>query len=130
MPDSDTRTEILEELRQDFRHHLETFYTQLKLAPPYDHLEKAVSILLSHLKAMPLEEQRALQADAGRRWACYRQAFVESGLPRKHRGIIAGQTRSGAASALTPEYRVFLEACVASRSPETTGDDPSDATPV
>ncbi len=117
MTHSDTSPGVPEEVRRDFRQHLETFYTQLKLAPPYDHLEQAVSLLHARVKGMSLEEQRALQDDPGRRWACYRQAFVESGLPRKHRGIIAGLARSGAASRLPPEHRAFLEACTLSHSP-------------
>ena len=32
-------------LREEFRHHLETFYAQLKLAPPYESVEKAIRLL-------------------------------------------------------------------------------------
>jgi NAD-specific glutamate dehydrogenase len=95
-------------LRDEFRRHLEVFYSGLQLAPPYHSVEKAVGHLTAVLKAMTPEERARLAADQAMRWAQYRTAFVESGLSRKHRGIIAGLVRSGKTS-LPAEYRPFLD---------------------
>ena len=40
-------------LREEFRHHLETFYAQLKLAPPYESVEKAIRSLTTSVHALP-----------------------------------------------------------------------------
>ncbi|HSS29720.1 MAG TPA: hypothetical protein VLL06_01745, partial [Nitrospiraceae bacterium] len=40
-------------LREEFRHHLETFYAQLKLAPPYESVEKAIRSLTTSIHALP-----------------------------------------------------------------------------
>lgn len=103
------RDDVTDELRKDFRERLELFYAQLQLAPPYDSVEKAVGVLVVRLKAMPAEDRRALAADPSRRWAIYREAFIASGLNRKHRGIIAGLIRSGRAAGLPREYGAFLD---------------------
>lgn len=101
--------DVTQELRRDFRASLEHFYAQLQLAPPYDSVEKAVGTLVRRLKAMPIEDRRTLAADPSRRWALYREAFIASGLGRKHRGIIAGLIRSGRATGLPAEYQAFLD---------------------
>lgn len=101
----DTQTQAL---RDEFRRHLELFYSGLKLAPPYHSLEKAVVHFTAGLKAMAPEERVLLAAEPARKWAEYRKAFVESGLHQKHRGIIAGLARSGNTS-LSPEYQPFLD---------------------
>ncbi|MFM8551403.1 MAG: hypothetical protein ACKOCD_03695 [Nitrospiraceae bacterium] len=96
-------------LRDEFRGHLEQFYAQLKLAPPYHSVEKAIAHLTGALKAMTPEERALAAADQARRWACYKSAFAESGLSQKHRGIIAGLARSGK-TGLPAEYQAFLDA--------------------
>jgi hypothetical protein len=95
-------------LRDEFRRHLDTFYSGLKLAPPYHSLEKAVVHLTAGLKAMTPEERALLAVEPARKWAEYRKAFAESGLHQKHRGIIAGLARSGN-TGLPPEYQPFLD---------------------
>lgn len=105
----DARDEVTQQLRKDFRERLEFFYAQLQLAPPYDSVEQAVGALVRRLKAMPIEDCQARAADPGRRWALYREAFVASGLNRKHRGIIAGLIRSGRVAGLPAEYQAFLD---------------------
>ena len=101
--------DVIQELRKDFREALEIFYTQLQLAPPYDSVEKAVAALVIRLKSLPAEDCQALALDPTRRWSLYREAFVTSGLHRKHRGIIAGLIRSGRGAGLPREYQVLLE---------------------
>ena len=99
----------VESLRNEFREHLDVFYSRLKLAAPYDSVEKALGALTTRLTTLPPEALQELTTDATRRWACFRQAFVESGLSSKHRGIIAGLARSGAALNLPPEYEHLLD---------------------
>jgi hypothetical protein len=96
-------------LREEFRQHLEVFYARLKLAPPYDSVEKAIARLTAKVKALSVDEQQRLLADVPARWQAYRAAFVESGLHLKHRGIIAGLARKGQTTGLPDEHRAFLE---------------------
>ncbi len=99
-------------LREDFRRHLEALYAALHLAPPYHSVEQAIGHLATALQAMPQDEQRRVRDDPVRRWELYRTAFVDSGLNKKHRGIIADMVRSGKVPALPPSYRAFLDAIV------------------
>ncbi len=98
----------VESLRDEFREHLDIFYSRLKLAAPYDTVEKALGALTTRLNALSPEELQQVSTDATQRWAHFRQAFVESGLRSKHRGIIAGLARSGAALDLPPELDHLL----------------------
>ena len=95
-------------LREEFRHHLETFYAQLKLAPPYESVEKAIRSLTTSVHALPPMERRRLDTDATARWQQFRQAFESSGLSKKHRGIIAGLARNRSSLSLPTEYDEFL----------------------
>jgi hypothetical protein len=101
--------DTLEVLREEFRHHLEVFYASLKLAPPYHSVEKAIAQLTTRLKAMDVDERNNIASDSIKRWIEYRRAFIESGLHKKHRGIIVGLTQSTLASTLPSEYSHFLE---------------------
>jgi len=96
-------------LRDDFRRHLEVFYAGLKLAPPYHSVEKAIAALTGNLKAMTSDDRARVVEDPGRRWTEYRKAFVESGLHRKHHGIVVGLIRSKQTTGLPPEYSAWLE---------------------
>ena len=95
-------------LREEFRHHLETFYAQLKLAPPYESVEKAIRSLTTSLHALPPLERAKLATDTTERWQHFRQAFESSGLSKKHRGIIAGLARNRSSLNLPAEYDQFL----------------------
>lgn len=101
--------DVVQVLREDFRRHLEAFYSRLKLAPPYHTVEKAILQLAMTLKTMTPEEREQVAGDPILRWAQYRAAFVESGLNQKHRGIIAGLARSPQAAELPAEYGQFLD---------------------
>ena len=104
-------------LAEDFRRHLEIFYAQLKLAPPYDSVEKAIKSLTTALTAMPAEERMRVIADPALIWIQYRQAFVDSGLSLKHRGIVLGLIRSNQTAALPAEYTALLDAYTPTERP-------------
>ena len=89
-------------MRAEFRLHLETFYARLKLAPPYESVEKAVRALTTSLHALPKDEQRHVAADFAGKWRHFRQAFETSGLSKKHRGIISWFARNRRSLDLLP----------------------------
>jgi hypothetical protein len=95
-------------LREEFRYHLETFYAQLKLAPPYESVEKAIRSLTTSVHALPPLERARLATDTTARWQQFHQAFESSGLSKKHRGIIAGLAHNRSSLNLPAEYDVFL----------------------
>ncbi len=98
----------LQYLREAFRAHLETFYARLKLAPPYESVEKAIRTLTTTIHALPKDEQARIAGDPALQWQQFRQAFEASGLVKKHRGIIAGLARNRSALDLPPEFDHFL----------------------
>ncbi len=98
----------LQSLREEFRSHLETFYAQLKLAPPYESVEKTIQTLTTTVDPLPKPEQARLSADPAWRWAQFGQAYDQTGLSKKHRGIIAGLARNRSALDLPPEFDHFL----------------------
>jgi hypothetical protein len=98
----------VQELRDEFRGHLEIFYAHLKLAPPYDSMEKAVRTLTTSMHALTKEEQIRIASDSALKWQQFRTAFETSGLNKKHRGIIAGLARNRSALDLPEEYDHFL----------------------
>jgi len=95
-------------LQDEFRAHLETFYARLKLAPPYESVEKAIRALTTAVHALPKAEQTRMMSDPVARWEQFRLAFHSSGLAKKHRGIIAGLARNRSAVDLPEEYDHFL----------------------
>ena len=97
------------DLREEFRSHLEFFYAQLKLAPPYESVEKAVRALTTALHALPASELEQVAADPALKWEQFQHAFASSGLSKKHRGIIAGLMRNRAGLTLPAEYDRFLK---------------------
>jgi hypothetical protein len=101
-------TDYTSALREEFRHHLETFYAQLKLAPPYESVEKAIRSLTTSVHSLPPAERASLATDVTARWQYFRQAFESSGLSKKHRGIIAGLARNRSSLNLPAEYDQFL----------------------
>ncbi|HEY7534182.1 MAG TPA: hypothetical protein VH681_15540 [Nitrospiraceae bacterium] len=95
-------------LQDEFRRHLETFYARLKLAPPYESVEKAVRSFTTVITSLSTADQTRLVTDGAFRWEQYRLAFESSGLNQKHRGIIAGLARNRAGLDLPAEYDQFL----------------------
>jgi len=109
MPDAaPTPISPIDSLKDEFRHHLETFYAQLKLAPPYESVEKAIRSLVTSVHALPSAERALLATTSDLRWELFRRAFEVSGLNKKHRGIIAGLARDRSSLNLPPEYDHFL----------------------
>ncbi|GKS65613.1 hypothetical protein YTPLAS72_29170 [Nitrospira sp.] len=104
-----TTPDEFQALKTEFRRHLETFYAGLKLAPPYESVEKAVRTLTTMVHGLPVEEQTRVLADPALRWRQFQRAFEASGLAKKHRGIIAGLVRDRSAVSLSAEYDHFLE---------------------
>jgi hypothetical protein len=97
-------------LRQEFRGHLEEFYTHLNLAPPYHSIEKAVQHFSNTLRTRPEEFSQGLLQDASKKWAVFQEIFLASGLHKKHRGIIQQLAHSHyTALADAPESRRFLQ---------------------
>jgi hypothetical protein len=101
-------TDQTQALREEFRHHLERFYAQLKLAPPYESVEKAIRSLITSIHSLPPAERARLATDATARWRHFCQAFESSGLSKKHRGIIVGLARNRSSLDLPAEYDKFL----------------------
>lgn len=116
MPESTPApSDPIQELREEFRTHLETFYAQLKLAPPYESVEKAIRALTTSVHALPKPEQARIAADPALRWEHFRRAFEASGLSKKHRGIIAGLARNRSNLDLPAVYDQFLSLFTSSR---------------
>lgn len=110
MPDSRSPTpDQFQALKEEFRGRLETFYAKLKLASPYESVEKAIRTLTTIIQALPMEEQTRVMGDPALRWQQFQRAFRLSGAAKKHRGIIAGLARDRSTVDLPPEYDHFLE---------------------
>jgi hypothetical protein len=105
---SAAQSEVTRALREEFRSHLEIFYARLKLAPPYESVEKAVRALTTAVHGLPSAQRARLAKDPEMRWEAFRRAFESSGLAKKHRGIIAGLARNRAGLDLPKEYDRFL----------------------
>lgn len=110
MTEPNTTPDPITQLRERFRAHLETFYATLKLAPPYHSVEKAIVELTRAIHSLPADEQQRLLNDAPAQWHYFTQAFIQSGLRQKHRGILMGIARQRAQSPLSPEYYCLLDA--------------------
>ncbi len=96
-------------LRDDFRHHLEQFYASLHLAPPYNSIEKAIRFLSTAFQQKSEDEQKQLTIHLPLKWALFEQAFLESGLPLKHRGIICRLVQSNQLTDLPTQYQAFTK---------------------
>jgi hypothetical protein len=104
------RHEQFQALQQDYRRQLETFYAYLKLAPPYHSIEKAIQQLAPLFSQKPPADQESLFEDPVMKWSLYQQAFIDSGLRNKHRGIILGLIQAQDPATLPEEHRYFLKA--------------------
>ena len=81
-------TETIQQLREEYRVHLQTFYAHLNLAPPYHSIEKAVQHLSNTLRTKSETFRQTLLEDPQKKWPLFEEIFEASGLSRKHRGII------------------------------------------
>ena len=100
--------DLIQALREEFRSHLETFYSHLKLAPPYESVEKAIRALTTAVHGLSYAQQVSLAQDPELKWTHFRQAFETSGLAKKHRGIIAGLAHNKDSLDLPAQYDHFL----------------------
>jgi len=100
--------DIHQHLLLEFRHHLEAFYGCLHLAPPYHSIEKALGRFASALKAKFQDEQEHLNIHHSLKQRLYHQAFIESGLSKKHRGIIIGLLQQANPPMIPDEFRYLL----------------------
>lgn len=96
-------------LLTEFRKDLELFYQRLHLAPPYDSVEKALACLSSLIQTKTEDEQQLISENETNKWALYQKAMIESGLHKKHRGIIAGLLRSQNPTDI-PEAQRYIQA--------------------
>ena len=110
------KQDLTHALREEFRSHLETFYSRLKLAPPYESVEKAIRSLTSAVHSLPEAQRIRLVQEPALRWDHFRRAFETSGLAKKHRGIIAGLARNRQGLELPAEYDHFLDLFTSSAS--------------
>ncbi len=101
-------TDPVQQLREDYRTHLQTFYTQLNLAPPYHSIEKAVQHLANTLRTKPETFLQALMENPQEKWSLYEKIFEASGLSRKHRGIITQLALTPSLSSSNEESLRFL----------------------
>lgn len=93
---------------KEFRENLELFYQCLQLAPPYDSVEKALACLATRLREQTADEQHQMAHTETMKWKIYLEAILESGLNKKHRGIIAGLL-SGQDLTFLPESIRYLK---------------------
>jgi len=103
------QSDLVLALRDEFRSHLEIFYSRLKLAPPYESVEKALRSLTTAVHGLPDVQRARLAQDPVQKWDQFRRAFETSGLAKKHRGIIAGLARNREGLELPAEYDHFLD---------------------
>ncbi len=96
-------------LLSEFRENLEAFYAELKLAPPYDSVEKTIRCLSDLLKTKTAEEQAQVLSNNALKRQLHVQAFVDSGLHKKHRGIITGLAHTNAFDQFPESLRYLLE---------------------
>ncbi len=93
----------------EFRENLEALYAELKLAPPYDSVEKTIRCLDNLFRAKTAKEQAQVLSDIALKQQLHVQAFVDSGLHKKHRGIITGLARTDAFDQFPESLRYLLE---------------------
>lgn len=96
-------------LLNEFRQHLEDFYAVLHLAPPYHSIEQAIACLSALTDTKTDDQRKQLLVNPILRRELYGQAFTDSGLHKKHRGIIAGRARTQDLATFPNPLRFLLE---------------------
>ena len=108
-PSAASASDIRSRLEADFRHRVTLFYRSLQITPPYHSVEKAMLALRETLKNLPEPDLRAAAADPSPLNTLFTHVFIESGLSRKSRGIIA-KLLADRPDLLAPECRPFADA--------------------
>ena len=85
------------------------FYRSLQITPPYHSVEKAKLALRERLMTLQLASLQTLAEDKDAMAALFRQVFIDSGLAKKHRGIIRNLL-AGHPDRLPPECRGLADA--------------------
>lgn len=93
----------------ELRENLELFYQCLQLAPPYHSVEKTLAYLATRLQNQTTDEQHQISKKDTFKWKIYLEAITESGLNKKHRGIIAGLLREQDLTFLPKSIRYLKE---------------------
>ena len=104
-----TAVEIRTFVEGAFRDRVAMFYRALQLTPPYQSVEKAHRVLRDALGTLPLSALQALAADDAALGLLFTQVLRDSGLAKKHKGIIKGLLADGA-DRLPSECRPFADA--------------------
>ena len=104
-----TPSELRSRLEADFRQRVTLLYRCLQITPPYHTVEKAVLGLRDTLKALEEPVLRATASDPASLDALFTQAFIDSGLAKKNRGIIR-KLLADRPDLLSPECRPFADA--------------------
>ena len=99
----------VQKLVAEFRKNLESFYQRLQLAPPYHSIEEALSYLATRFQQHTPEEQYQITTDPDSKWKLFQEAIVESGLNRKHRGIISRILRSQNPETIPEDQRYLAQ---------------------
>lgn len=100
---------FIQNIREEFRSHLENLFSLLHLAPPYHSIEKAIQLLANTLRTKPHDFQHTLAQDMNFKWDFFREIYVASGLNRKHRGIIAHFMKTCSSTAMPDATFQFLK---------------------
>ncbi len=108
-PSATSASEIRSRLEADFRRRVTLFYRSLQITPPYHSVEKAMLALRDRLKRLPEPDLRAAAADPAPLNALFAQAFIDTGLAQKSRGIIT-KLLADRPDLLTPECQPFADA--------------------
>jgi hypothetical protein len=106
-------SELRSRLEAEFRQRVTLLYRCFQITPPYHTVEKAVLALRDTLKAMEEPALRETASDQASLDALFTQAFIDSGLAKKNRGIIL-RLLADRPDLLTPECRPFADAFKAS----------------
>lgn len=109
VPASSEVAALRSQLEAAFRERIRAFYAALQITPPYDSVEKAGLALhdaLGHLQEPALQ---ALAEDPAVLARLFTRIVSESGLAKKHRGIIRNLLANGV-DRLPPDCRPFAEA--------------------
>jgi len=109
MVSSATAVEIRTSVEAAFRDRVAMFYRALQLTPPYHSVEKAQRALRDVLCPLPFPALQALAADESALGLLFTQVLRDSGLAKKHKGIIKGLLAEGT-DRLPSECRPFADA--------------------
>jgi hypothetical protein len=100
----------LAQLQQEYRKELENFYAWLQLTPPYHSVEKAIQCLGQTVEQQSEKRQQEIFETYPLKWSFFQKAFIESGLAKKHRGIISGLAAHQDLTVIPESHQYFMKA--------------------